>query len=60
VTGLCGQDSNQRFAWDSYRRFVQMYGNVVVGVAGDDSKRLIASRRPRVGWRWIRSSTPTT
>ena len=25
---------NERFAWDSYRRFVQMYGNVVMGVEG--------------------------
>src|SRR6202050_4447271 len=31
VTGLAAKTANPRFAWDSYRRFVQMYGNVVVG-----------------------------
>ena len=33
------QTSNPRFAWDSYRRFLQMYGDVVMGVqkrAGED------------------------
>ena len=30
--GLARADGNERFAWDSYRRFVQMYGDVVLGV----------------------------
>src|SRR6266576_521417 len=29
VQGLAKSTSNERFAWDSYRRFVQMFGNVV-------------------------------
>ncbi|HEU4827611.1 MAG TPA: PEP/pyruvate-binding domain-containing protein, partial [Gemmatimonadales bacterium] len=29
VEGLTRQSDNPRFAWDSYRRFVQMYGSVV-------------------------------
>ena len=29
VEGLAEQTENERFAWDSYRRFVQMFGNVV-------------------------------
>ena len=29
VEGLAEQTGNERFAWDSYRRFVQMFGNVV-------------------------------
>ena len=32
VEGLAKLTSNDRFAWDSYRRFVQMYGDVVMGV----------------------------
>ena len=32
VEGLAKATSNGRFAWDSYRRFVQMYGDVVMGV----------------------------
>jgi pyruvate,orthophosphate dikinase len=30
VQGLASQSGNERFAWDSYRRFVQMYGDVVL------------------------------
>jgi pyruvate,orthophosphate dikinase len=32
VEGLIAKTGNERFAWDSYRRFVQMYGGVVLGV----------------------------
>jgi pyruvate, orthophosphate dikinase len=35
VAGLAARTGNERFAWDSYRRFVQMYGNVVMGVEGE-------------------------
>jgi len=35
VAGLAALTENERFAWDSYRRFVQMYGNVVMGVEGE-------------------------
>jgi pyruvate,orthophosphate dikinase len=35
VAGLAERTGNERFAWDSYRRFVQMYGNVVVGIPGE-------------------------
>lgn len=32
VEGLCSKTGNPRFVWDSYRRFVQMYGDVVLGM----------------------------
>ncbi len=32
VQGLIAKPGNERFAWDSYRRFVQMFGGVVLGV----------------------------
>ena len=32
VEGLARKTGNARFAWDSYRRFVQMYGDVVLGM----------------------------
>jgi pyruvate, orthophosphate dikinase len=32
VEALAGKTNNPRFAWDCYRRFVQMYGDVVLGV----------------------------
>src|SRR3712207_2606298 len=35
VVGLAARTGNPRFAWDSYRRLVQMFGNVVRGVPGE-------------------------
>ncbi|MEK8053170.1 pyruvate, phosphate dikinase [Ideonella sp. DXS22W] len=32
VQGLAARSGNPRFAWDSYRRFIQMYGDVVMGL----------------------------
>lgn len=32
VEGLSKKTGNERFAWDSYRRFIQMYGDVVLGM----------------------------
>lgn len=32
VEGLAEKTGNSRFAWDSYRRFIQMYGDVVLGL----------------------------
>src|SRR6185312_5081977 len=41
VEGLAKQTDNERFAWDSYRRFVQMYANVVKGVEGEKIEKQI-------------------
>ncbi len=38
VTGLAQVMGNERFAWDSYRRFVAMYGDVVLGLKPVDKK----------------------
>ncbi len=35
INGLIAQTENPRFAWDSYRRFIQMFSNVVMGLDGD-------------------------
>jgi pyruvate,orthophosphate dikinase len=35
VQGLVARSGNERFAYDSYRRLVQMYGDVVMGVSGE-------------------------
>jgi pyruvate, orthophosphate dikinase len=35
VNGLAKQTKNERFAFDSYRRFVQMFGKIVLDVPGD-------------------------
>ncbi len=41
VKALAKKTSNDRFAKDSYRRFIQMYGNVVMGVEGYHFEELI-------------------
>ena len=38
VEGLIAQSGDERFAYDSYRRFVQMYGDVVMGVRPADDE----------------------
>lgn len=38
VEGLAEFSGNPRFAWDCYRRFIQMYGDVVMGVEAADEK----------------------
>ena len=35
VAGLAAKTGNPRFAWDCYRRFIQMFGNVVLGIDKD-------------------------
>ena len=35
VAALAGKTGDARFAWDSYRRFQQMYGDVVMGISHD-------------------------
>jgi pyruvate, orthophosphate dikinase len=42
VEGLAARTGNERFAWDSYRRFVQMFGNVVRGIPGEQFEEAIA------------------
>jgi pyruvate,orthophosphate dikinase len=51
VAGLAARTSNERFAWDSYRRFVQMYGNVVLGIEGKRFEDLIAAEKRERGVR---------
>ena len=38
VEGLTRKTDNPRFAWDSYRRFVQMYGDVVLGMKPENKE----------------------
>ncbi|MDQ1511473.1 MAG: pyruvate, orthophosphate dikinase, partial [Actinomycetota bacterium] len=52
VKGLAQQTNNERFAYDSYRRFVQMFGKIVLDVPGDLFEEalhdLVESRRVQV------------
>ena len=49
VEGLAQLTSNPRFAWDSYRRFTQMYGNVVLGIVHDDFEQILAEQKQLQG-----------
>jgi pyruvate,orthophosphate dikinase len=41
VHGLAKQAGNERFAWDSYRRLIQMFGKTVLGIEGHEFEQAI-------------------
>jgi pyruvate, orthophosphate dikinase len=45
VEGLARQSGDPRFAWDSYRRFLQMYGDVVLNASTHHFEALLATKR---------------
>jgi pyruvate,orthophosphate dikinase len=49
AVGLAKQSNNARFAYDSYRRFIQMYSDVVLGVASSDFEHLLKAHRMTTG-----------
>jgi pyruvate,orthophosphate dikinase len=49
VGGLAQQTSNERFAWDSYRRFVQMFGKIVLDIDGDKFEQALTDLREAQG-----------
>jgi pyruvate,orthophosphate dikinase len=49
VLGLARVTGNERFAWDSYRRFVQMLGNVSRGIPGERFEAAIAAAKSARG-----------
>ncbi|MFY9720609.1 MAG: PEP/pyruvate-binding domain-containing protein, partial [Candidatus Cybelea sp.] len=51
VAGLARLTSNERFAWDAYRRFIMMFSNVVLGIRKDRFEHLIEETRTELGVR---------
>ncbi|MFL5495309.1 MAG: pyruvate, phosphate dikinase [Gemmatimonadales bacterium] len=49
VEGLTRQSRNPTFAWDSYRRFVQMYGTVVFDLSKQPFEQMLEEHRRRCG-----------
>ena len=45
VEGLAALSRNPRFAWDAYRRFLQMYGDVVLNVPATSFESLLTAKR---------------
>ncbi len=49
VQGLAKQTANERFAYDSYRRFVQMFGKIVLDIPGDAFEHALEALRDERG-----------
>jgi len=45
IKALIEKTKNERFAWDSYRRFVQMFGDVVMGVEHDKFEEALQTKK---------------
>jgi len=57
VEGLAKRSGDARFAWDSYRRFIQMYGNVVLGLDHHDFEDILEQHKRDVD---VREDTAIT
>src|SRR5271156_475215 len=49
VVGLARATQNERFAYDAYRRFVQMYSSVVIGLPKEDLEARLRAMKTRLG-----------
>jgi len=49
VHGLAKQSGSERFAWDAYRRLIQMFGKTVLGIDGDVFEHAIDSAKKAKG-----------
>ena len=47
IIALIEKTKNERFCWDSYRRFVQMFGNVVMDVEHDKFEEALQSKKDK-------------
>ncbi|MCX6774321.1 MAG: pyruvate, phosphate dikinase, partial [Candidatus Micrarchaeota archaeon] len=49
VQGMIKKTNNERFVWDSYRRFIQMFGNVVMEVEHKDFEAILDKKKETKG-----------
>jgi pyruvate,orthophosphate dikinase len=49
VQGLAASTKNERFAYDAYRRFVQMYSSVVMGLPKEDLEHRLRAMKEKIG-----------
>ena len=49
VVGLAKQTSNERFAWDAYRRFIQLFGKIALNIADEHFDTKMAEIKSRNG-----------
>ena len=57
VKGLAKVSGNEKFAYDSYRRFIQMYGDVVMGVHSDNFEHVLDKVRDENGYKFDNQMT---
>ncbi len=49
VLGLAAKTKNERFAYDAYRRFIQMFGNIVLSVPKEDFEHILTKKKEALG-----------
>lgn len=49
LPGIIAKTNNERFAYDSYRRFIQMFGNVVMGIDGEYFEEILEQAKNKAG-----------
>ncbi|MFP4204919.1 MAG: pyruvate, phosphate dikinase [Spirochaetaceae bacterium] len=49
VQGLARKSGNERFSWDSYRRFINMFGDVVMGVKHEEFEKVLERMKKKKG-----------
>ncbi len=49
IVGLIKKTNNERFCWDSYRRLIQMFGDVVMGVEHDEFEKALQAKKDEKG-----------
>jgi len=49
VKGLIDKSGNERFAWDAYRRFINMFGDVVMGMEHKHFEEVLSSHKEKAG-----------
>ncbi|RKZ29491.1 pyruvate, phosphate dikinase, partial [bacterium] len=49
IKGLIEKTGNERFAWDAYRRFINMFGDVVMGIPHEEFEKAIQTKKDEVG-----------
>ena len=60
VVGLAEESGDERFAWDSYRRLIQMFGKTVLGIEGEAFASALDAAKDRRGPRRPTSSSRPT
>lgn len=52
VEGLAKATNNPRFAYDAYRRFIQMFGDVVLGINKNEFEHVLEEKKKERGVKW--------